>query len=449
MNNTLSEKADELRTLNERLHALINLSQQFASEHTPLGILEIFCGAARAIIGAKYAAVAVFDNTGPLRYFVASGIDPDVVTHFGDLLPDQGVLPMLLKQRGSVRLRDVSHDVHAIGLPPNFPPIASVLGASIVSPATTYGWLCLGDKLGADEFSAADEHLAVILAAQVGRVYENASLYAELQREAADLAREVVERKRAEDEVRRLNAELERRVKERTAQLEAANRELETFSYSVSHDLRAPLRAIDGFSAALLEEHAAQLDDKGKQHLGRVRAAAVHMRQLIDDLLSLSRVSRSELTRQRVDLSALAAAVATELQSADPQRLVALTVAPGVVVGADARLLRIALENLLGNSWKYTRRQPQPVIELGVRQQETETVYFVRDNGAGFDMRFAGKLFGAFQRLHGTQEFEGTGIGLATVQRIVHRHGGRIWADAAVGQGATFFFTLGPPEPVP
>ncbi len=445
----LSEKAEQLRRVNERLTALIELGQELACERDPVRGLEGLCRAAREIVGARFAAVGVPDDTGQqLRYFLTSGIGSESVARLGPPLGGQTVLATLSMERRAVRLAS-SDEVARVGLPANFPAASSLLAVSIVSLKKHYGWLCLSGKLGGGEFSEEDERLASILAGQVGRIYENGSLYAELQREAADLAQEVTERQRAEDEVRRLNAELERRVTERTAQLEATNRELEAFSYSVSHDLRAPLRTIDGFSAAVLEEHAEQLDAEGKQHLGRVRAAAVHMRQLIDDLLSLSRVSRAELTRQRVDLSALAAAVGAELQSADPQRLVTLIVAPGIVVDADARLLRIALENLLGNAWKYTRRQPQPVIELGVRQQQSKAVYVVRDNGAGFDMRFADKLFGAFQRLHGAHEFEGTGIGLATVQRIVHRHGGRIWVDAAVGQGATFFFTLAPPGSAP
>jgi light-regulated signal transduction histidine kinase (bacteriophytochrome) len=246
----------------------------------------------------------------------------------------------------------------------------------------------------------------------------------------------------SEERYRRLNAELERRVQERTAELVAANRELEAFSYSVSHDLRAPLRAMDGFSQALLEDCSAQLDPRGRDYLGRVRAAAARMAELIEDLLQLSRVTRAELRRESVDLSALARAVADELRQAQPGRAVELTVAEGLVGEGDARLLRIVLVNLLGNAWKFTGRQPQARIEFGGRRDADIQTFYIRDNGAGFDMAHATKLFGAFQRLHSMHEFSGTGIGLALVQRIVHRHGGRVWAESAPGQGATFHFTL-------
>ncbi len=239
---------------------------------------------------------------------------------------------------------------------------------------------------------------------------------------------------------------LEQRVQERTAELEASNKELETFSYSVSHDLRAPLRAMDGFSQVLLETRAAELDDEAKHYLQRIRLASQRMAELIDGLLDLARISRSSFERDRVDLAVLAAEIVRELRARDPEREVELAIAPTLPAHADPRLVRAALSNLLENAWKYTRRRAHARIELGASQQGGETVYFVRDDGAGFDMAYTRKLFGVFPRLHSEREFEGTGIGLATVQRIVQRHGGRIWAEAAVDKGATFFFTLGPAE---
>jgi light-regulated signal transduction histidine kinase (bacteriophytochrome) len=224
--------------------------------------------------------------------------------------------------------------------------------------------------------------------------------------------------------------------------LRAVNKELEAFSYSVSHDLRAPLRSIDGFALALMEDCADQLDATGQNYLQRVRAATLRMGQLIDDLLHLSRLSQAELRRGTVELSALAESITTELRHREPERQVEWVIAAGVAAEGDARLLRVALENLLGNAWKYTGTRPRGQIEFGVTKNWGRPVYFVRDNGVGFDMAYADKLFGAFQRLHGASEFPGTGIGLATVQRIVHRHGGQIWAEAAVDQGATFCFTL-------
>lgn len=235
---------------------------------------------------------------------------------------------------------------------------------------------------------------------------------------------------------------LERRVTERTAELAAANKELESFSYSVSHDLRAPLRSIDGFSLALAEDYADKLDESANNYLQRIRAATQRMGVLIDDLLNLSRVTRSEMQRQRVDLSGMARTVASELVKGDGERQVEWVIQEGVEGFGDARLLRIVMDNLLGNAWKYTSKHPAARIEFGYERSNGNSFYFVRDDGAGFDQAYSERLFGAFQRLHGMTDFPGTGVGLATVHRIIHRHGGRVWAKAAVEQGATFFFTL-------
>jgi PAS domain S-box-containing protein len=251
--------------------------------------------------------------------------------------------------------------------------------------------------------------------------------------------RDVTARRRTEEQVRALNERLERRV----AELAAVNKELESFSYSVSHDLRAPLRSIDGFSQALVEEYAGQLDDTAMDYLCRIRAGAQRMGQLIDDLLDLSRVTRREMRHDDVDLSALAGAVMAELIEAEPDRPVDVHIAEGLRGRGDPALLRLLLENLLGNAWKFTARQAPARVEVGVQRTEDRLVYYVRDNGVGFDMAYADKLFGAFQRLHAANEFPGTGIGLATVQRIALRHGGEVWAHSELGRGATFFFTLG------
>lgn len=253
---------------------------------------------------------------------------------------------------------------------------------------------------------------------------------------------DISERKHAENELKKHHDHLEDLVAERTSELTRINSELEAFSYSVSHDLRAPLRAIDGFAQALQEDYAGQIDDTGKNYLARICAGAQRMENLIDDLLSLSHVSRIEMNRSRVNLSLLAEKAVKKLREIYPQRTVEVKIENNIQAQGDARLLEIVLDNLMANAWKYTSKKQSAQIEFAASRKENKTIYYVKDDGAGFDMQYAAKLFGAFQRLHGN-EFEGTGIGLATVARIIHRHGGEVWANAQPGQGATFYFTLG------
>jgi PAS domain S-box-containing protein len=318
-------------------------------------------------------------------------------------------------------------------------------------PLTTSRGCIGGLTVHSDQAAAFSEEDVVVLQSMVEQVaiaIENARLYNAAQDE-------IFRRIEAEEAIKQLNESLERRVMERTAELAAANKELEAFAYSVSHDLRAPLRSIDGFSQALEEDYGDRFDEEGRDYLNRVRAASQRMDQLINDLLNLSRVTRAEMHREEVDLSDIAHEINDFLMHAEPGRSMTLDIAPALKAYGDPRLLRIVLENLFSNAWKFTRKQEASRIEFGMTDeahapdatgQNGMLVYYVRDDGAGFDMAYANKLFGAFQRLHPVSEFEGNGIGLATVQRIISRHGGHVWAESEPGQGATFFFTL--PGPV-
>jgi PAS domain S-box-containing protein len=263
------------------------------------------------------------------------------------------------------------------------------------------------------------------------------------------LFEDITARKKADQEILALNESLELRVASRTAEtvesnqkLASANKELEAFAYSVSHDLRAPLRSLDSFSQIILDEYSEKLDEEGVKYLWRIRGGAQRMGQLIEDLLNLSRVSRGLLERGAVDLSSMASTIVNELRDQEPQRVVNVEIAPDIQANCDARLMRVVLNNLIGNAWKFTGKREKACLEFGYKREESGAVYSVRDNGAGFDMAYVSQLFAPFQRLHQATEFAGTRIGLATVQRIVHRHGGRIWAESSVDRGATFYFTL-------
>lgn len=317
-------------------------------------------------------------------------------------------------------------------------PVVRDVPLIIVTSVEDRNAMIEGLAIGADDYIAKSSEFEVLKArvrAQIRRKqFEDEHrqireelLRSELQAAEARAARELAEAKAA------LVEELERK-----------NKELEAFSYSVSHDLRAPLRSIDGFSQALLEDHFEGLNEKGRDYLQRVRTSAQRMGQLIDDLLLLSRVSRADLSRGRVNITDIARAVSADLQRKEPEREIVFTLQEGLVADADSRLMRVLFDNLLGNAWKFTTKTPEPHVEFGVTERQGDSVFFVRDNGAGFNMTYAGKLFNPFQRLHSEDDFPGTGIGLATVRRIVDRHGGRVWAEGAVGLGATVFFTIPP-----
>jgi len=306
------------------------------------------------------------------------------------------------------------------------------LAVPLLQGQNLWGLLCIHQCQAPRQWQPTEIEFVSQIASHLGVALQQAELLNELRVE-------VLERQHAEQSVRTLNQGLQQAI----IDLKAMNKELEAFSYSVSHDLRAPLRSIDGFSQAVLEDCFDQLDTTGQNYLRRIRTATQRMGHLIDDLLNLSRVTRSDIHFDSVDLSRLASQVVTELQQSQPERQVEFVIQTELTVQGDTHLLRMLLENLLNNAWKFTSRHTQAKIEFGMMlQQENTPVYFVRDDGAGFDMAYANKLFAPFQRLHSVREFPGNGIGLATVQRIVNRHGGRLWAEGLVEQGATFYFTL-------
>ena len=312
----------------------------------------------------------------------------------------------------------------------------SLMLVPLIAGSRTVGVLSLVTAESARKLTPDDLRTAQLLADRCATAIDRARLFGDLQRELAL-------RDAAETSLRALAADLEQRVAQRTAELAVTNRELESFAYSVSHDLRTPLRALDGFSQALLEDYGEKLDDVGKDYLDRIRRGSQRMGDLIDALLDLSRVSRGELQHERVDLSAIATDILDLLRARAPERQVRASVGPDLAATGDPRLLRALLQNLLANAWKFTANRPDARIEFTSEANNGHPVFVVRDNGAGFDMAYVSKLFGAFQRLHNSKEFEGTGVGLATAQRIVHRHAGEIWAKGVPQQGAAFYFTLG------
>jgi light-regulated signal transduction histidine kinase (bacteriophytochrome) len=377
--------------------------------------------------------------------FVSEDVDPDFSSAIAQKIHDHCFGDQFAVHYQQGRVQNVS-DIYNAGLSDCHIQILSQfqVQANLVVPLLQgrhlWGLLCIHQCRAPRQWQETEIEFVQQIANHLGVALKHAELLTELRAE-------VIERQQAEQRAQELNQGLQQAILE----LKAVNRELEAFSYSVSHDLRAPLRGIDGFSQALLEDCLDQLDATGQDYLRRIRSATQRMGQLIDDLLTLSRVTRSDMHRESVDLSRLASRICTDLQRAAPERQVEFEIQTGLITHGDARLLQVVLDNLLNNAWKFTARQPQAKIEFGampsgrsktIAQENDVPAYFVRDNGVGFDMSFVDKLFRPFQRLHGMHEFPGNGIGLATVQRIIHRHGGQVWAEGTLNQGATFYFTL-------
>ena len=440
--------ADEVQHLEQEIHqAYFQVEQQKALFRVitrlrePLNLERIFqataCEVRQLLAADRVGMFRFYPNSGwDDGEFVSEDVDQGFRSAMAQKIHDHCFGDQFAVHYQQNRIQAVA-DIYNYGLSDCHIQILSQfqVRANLVVPLlqgqNLWGLLCIHQCRAPREWLATEIEFVTQIASHLGVALQHAELLTDLQAE-------VLERQTAQQAVQALNFGLQRAIVE----LQSALKELEAFSYSVSHDLRAPLRSIDGFSQALLEEYHDHLDVTGQDYLGRIRAATQRMGQLIDDLLNLSRVMRSEMRFETVDLSLLANEICTELQH-QSERQVELIVQTGLLAQGDRRLLRVVLVNVLNNAWKFTSKHTQARIEFGASKSESGVpVYYVRDDGAGFDMAYANKLFAPFQRLHKMNDFPGNGVGLATVQRIVHRHGGRVWAEAAVEQGATFYFTL-------
>ncbi len=387
-------------------------------EHNPQRMVEKFFGVACKIVESDYAAVGLLDE-GKERFacLLTEGLDPGLYDRQYDRRLAARLPYSLLAEREVFRQRADAAGREIGPLPPGHPAIASFVGCPVALAGRAYGWIYFANK--ERDFSDEDERLVATLAEMLASLYEHGMLYDTIQRHAAGLQ----------------------------IKLEAANRELEAFSYSVAHDFRAPLRHIDGFARMALEKSRG-LDEKLVRHLDTVIQAAGGMGRMIDGLLNLSRVGRAGLERRPVDMAGLVEEARSQLGSEAARPALHWKIGALPIVSGDPELLRLVWTNLLSNALKYSSRRPQPEIEVGAQTADDgKPAFFVRDNGVGFDARYGGKLFNVFQRLHRQDEFEGIGVGLATVRRVIERHDGRVWAESRIDEGATFYFCVGE-EPV-
>jgi light-regulated signal transduction histidine kinase (bacteriophytochrome) len=443
---TLSDEIHPLEQEIERSHFQIEqqkaLFRVITRLRQPLDLETIFQATAtevRQLLAADRVGIFRFypDSGWDDGEFVSEDVDPEFKSAIGEKIHDHCFGEQFAVHYQEGRVQNVA-DIYNARLSDCHREILAQfqVRANLVVPLLQgrhlWGLLCIHQCRAPRQWQETEIEFAQQIAHHLAVALQHAELLAELRAE-------VRERQQAEERARELNQGLRQAIVE----LKAVNQELEAFSYSVSHDLRAPLRSIDGFSQALLEDCFEQLDITGQDYLRRIRTASQRMGQLIDDLLTLSRVTRSDIDKESLDLSHLASRICDRLQEAHPERQVEFVIQTGLVACGDARLLQVVLDNLLNNAWKFTSKQQQARIELGAIARENGTpMYFVRDDGVGFEMAFVDKLFKPFQRLHGMHEFPGNGIGLATVQRIIHRHGGRVWAEGVLNTGATFYFTL-------
>lgn len=438
----LATKVDELEAANSRLSALTDLNLQLASERDPQLLLHKICRGARDLLGARCAVLAVRDKNGSESLRVATwGLAADEVNRLKEHTSiNEGICGQVMIDRRARRFASPDVDPWIAELSAGAAPVQCGLIAPIVSLHRTYGWILLIDKLGAPAFTDQDEHILAIHAAQAGRIYENGSLYNEIKRTAEQLQIESAERKRTADELRVANDSLEQRVKLRTAELHEIIEGLESFNRSVSHDLRGPLGGIAGAARLAREYVAENANDKADRLLQMVVTQADITARMVDALLTLARTGDASLQTQRVDMNELVSEVIESMQREHAHGPLPITVIGRLAeVDADPDLARQVLANLIGNALKFASRVPQPRVEVGMADPSERALFFVRDNGVGFDASKAHRLFKPFSRLHGSR-FEGSGVGLSIVKRIIDRHGGKVWAQSEPEHGATFWF---------
>lgn len=425
-----------------QLRALIDLGLEQASEQDPQRLLASFCLAARKIIGTQYAVIGVIDPVArTIHYRYTAGMDAAVAQNMA-----QSVLSLTPERISARRTTIATGDAQEAGLPPSHPPVQEILVEPVSGMGQSYACLYLSNKLGTSGFTDEDQGLARVLAAQLARIYANAYLYNQVQRQMSSLETEIYERKRAQEEIQQLNAELEQRIANRTSALKEANEELEAFAQTVAHDLKSPLRAINGFARLLADQYGPSLPADGQRYLEVVCSNARSLHQLVDHLLSFSRFARQPLSARSIDMTAMTHEVCNELSEQFPEQQLALHISVLPVCTGDPDLMRQVWTNLIHNAFKFSSQREHCIIEIGGRPRVTEYLFYIRDNGSGIAPNEGPALFSAFRRPpageNGGNGGNGGGVGLSICKRIIQRHGGTIWADGEPGVGTTIYFTL-------